>query len=206
MLNLAEDVVSMNHPQHQRVAMGNRLRGMVEVRSSEPVGASVVPVSAPARLRLMGMPISVVTEKQAIDYIFNGIACKRGGWVITPNLDQLRLNGTRPEVRSMYEQADLSLADGMPLIWASRLMMKRWTRWQLRPNRQPTDHQHVYVALFNPAVGKIRTVRAAKSGAIGGSQEGLRYLRRGRLAQAQPASWPLRRDGGLATLCARICI
>ena len=75
----------------------------------------------PARMRLMGMPISVVTERDAIDYVFSCIGAGRGGWVITPNLDQLRLFRARPEVRPMYEQADLILADGMPLIWASRL-------------------------------------------------------------------------------------
>jgi len=39
--------------------------------------------------------------------------------------------------------------------------MKRRTLNQLRPKRQPADHHHVYVVLLDPAVGKIRSVRAA---------------------------------------------
>ena len=36
----------------------------------------------------------------------------RGGWVITPNLDQLRLFHQKPGLRGMYQQASLVLADG----------------------------------------------------------------------------------------------
>ena len=38
--------------------------------------------------------------------------------------------------------------------------MKRRTLKQLRPKRQPADHHHVYVVLLDPAVGKVRKVRA----------------------------------------------
>jgi hypothetical protein len=39
--------------------------------------------------------------------------------------------------------------------------MKRRTLKQLRPKRQPEYHHSVYVALLDPAVGKMRTIRAA---------------------------------------------
>ena len=38
--------------------------------------------------------------------------------------------------------------------------MKRRTLRQLRPARQPADHHSVYVLLLEPAVAKIRKVRA----------------------------------------------
>lgn len=38
--------------------------------------------------------------------------------------------------------------------------MKRRTLKQLRPKRQPEQHHNVYVVLLNPAVGKLRKVRA----------------------------------------------
>jgi len=38
--------------------------------------------------------------------------------------------------------------------------MKRRTLKQLRPKRQPADHHSVYVVLLDPAVAKIRKVRA----------------------------------------------
>ena len=42
-----------------------------------------------------------------------------------------------------------------------RNKMKRRTLRQLRPRRQSQDHHSVYVVLLDPAVAKIRTVRAA---------------------------------------------
>jgi len=39
--------------------------------------------------------------------------------------------------------------------------MRRRTLKQLRPKRQPEQHHHVYVALLDPTVSKIRMVRAA---------------------------------------------
>ncbi len=39
--------------------------------------------------------------------------------------------------------------------------MKRRTLRQLRPKRQTADHHSVYVVLLDPAVGSLRTVRAA---------------------------------------------
>lgn len=75
----------------------------------------------PPRIRLLGMPISILTEAQTNLHIIESLQAGRGGWVITPNLDQLRLFRKTPDLHRMYDQADLIVADGMPLIWASRL-------------------------------------------------------------------------------------
>jgi N-acetylglucosaminyldiphosphoundecaprenol N-acetyl-beta-D-mannosaminyltransferase len=45
----------------------------------------------------------------------------RGGWIITPNVDILRRLCVDEQVRGLAGPADLFVADGMPLIWASRL-------------------------------------------------------------------------------------
>ena len=66
------------------------------------------------------MPIDPITESQAIAHVLGQLDAGRGGWVITPNLDQLRLYRQSPGLRPMYERAELVLADGMPLLWASR--------------------------------------------------------------------------------------
>lgn len=73
------------------------------------------------RVRLMGLPIDSVTAAQAIAAIGRALKSGRGGWVITPNLDQLRQFHRDPSLRPMFETADLVVADGTPLIWASRL-------------------------------------------------------------------------------------
>jgi N-acetylglucosaminyldiphosphoundecaprenol N-acetyl-beta-D-mannosaminyltransferase len=78
-------------------------------------------IQPPPRIRLLGMPLSVVTEEQAVRYVIDSATAGQGGWVITPNLDQLRLYRKQPTLRPMYEEAALITADGMPLVWASRL-------------------------------------------------------------------------------------
>jgi N-acetylglucosaminyldiphosphoundecaprenol N-acetyl-beta-D-mannosaminyltransferase len=82
-------------------------------------------VSLPPRVRLMGMPVDCVTQQEAIAYVLDRLEEGRGGWVITPNLDQLRQYHCWPELRPMYERAQLVLADGMPLLWAARLQRMR---------------------------------------------------------------------------------
>jgi N-acetylglucosaminyldiphosphoundecaprenol N-acetyl-beta-D-mannosaminyltransferase len=69
----------------------------------------------------MGLLVDQVTEREVIARIIDEASAGRGGRVITPNLDQLRLYHELPELRSMYRDATLVVADGMPLVWASRL-------------------------------------------------------------------------------------
>jgi N-acetylglucosaminyldiphosphoundecaprenol N-acetyl-beta-D-mannosaminyltransferase len=45
----------------------------------------------------------------------------RGHWTITANLDHLRRYHCDPVAKGLIDDADLVVADGMPLIWASRL-------------------------------------------------------------------------------------
>lgn len=73
------------------------------------------------RISLMGMQIDHVTEGQAVATIGESLSAGRGGWVITPNLEHLRRFHKEKSLKGYFEQADLVLADGMPLVWASRL-------------------------------------------------------------------------------------
>lgn len=72
-------------------------------------------------IRLLGIPISRVDARGACDHIIAEIEAGRGGWVVTPNLDILRRLVHDSEFRELCAETDLRLADGMPLIWASRL-------------------------------------------------------------------------------------
>ena len=72
-------------------------------------------------MRLMGAPMDVVTEAQAVQAIVDAAANARGHWTITANLDHLRRYRCEPIAKSLINDADLIVADGMPLIWASRL-------------------------------------------------------------------------------------
>jgi N-acetylglucosaminyldiphosphoundecaprenol N-acetyl-beta-D-mannosaminyltransferase len=69
----------------------------------------------------MGMPVDAISQARAIDHVLKTLDLGRGGWVITPNLDQLRQYHRRSDLRPMYERAELVLADGMPLLGAAML-------------------------------------------------------------------------------------
>jgi N-acetylglucosaminyldiphosphoundecaprenol N-acetyl-beta-D-mannosaminyltransferase len=69
----------------------------------------------------MGLPIDRVSEAEAVARAVDGLRHGRGGWICPANLDVLRQAVQAPEVHSLVEQADLVVADGMPLLWASRL-------------------------------------------------------------------------------------
>ncbi|MFM9995270.1 MAG: WecB/TagA/CpsF family glycosyltransferase [Phycisphaerales bacterium] len=75
----------------------------------------------PPRIALMGVEIDRVTMRGAVDHIDGELRAGRGGWVVTPNLEILRRLRTDPEVALLCAPAELRLADGMPLVWASRL-------------------------------------------------------------------------------------
>jgi N-acetylglucosaminyldiphosphoundecaprenol N-acetyl-beta-D-mannosaminyltransferase len=65
--------------------------------------------------------LHAVTERACIARILDELDAGRGGVVVTPNLDHWRRLSRDPAFVDLYRQADLIVADGMPLIWASRL-------------------------------------------------------------------------------------
>jgi N-acetylglucosaminyldiphosphoundecaprenol N-acetyl-beta-D-mannosaminyltransferase len=78
-------------------------------------------MSAGSRVVLRGVAFDAVTEQQVVDRIVVAARGGAGGWVITPNLHFLVRAEGEPELRGLLARADLVIADGMPLIWASRL-------------------------------------------------------------------------------------
>jgi N-acetylglucosaminyldiphosphoundecaprenol N-acetyl-beta-D-mannosaminyltransferase len=73
------------------------------------------------RISLMGMAVDRVDEREAVETILDAREDDRGGVVLTPNLEHLSSFRSDPEVREAFGEAELVVADGMPLIWASRL-------------------------------------------------------------------------------------
>ncbi|HEV8292048.1 MAG TPA: WecB/TagA/CpsF family glycosyltransferase [Tepidisphaeraceae bacterium] len=70
---------------------------------------------------LKGQPIHAISEMGAVEYILSELQVGRGGWCITPNLDHLRRVTRDRKLKALYSHAALIVADGMPLIWASRI-------------------------------------------------------------------------------------
>ena len=75
-----------------------------------------------ARVRIGQLEIDSVTFAQALARIAELVDGRNGGAVFTPNVDHVVKAEHHPDFRRAYSRADLCLADGMPLVWASRLL------------------------------------------------------------------------------------
>ncbi len=100
-------------------------------QASPPPAPAPTPIAPSARLRssndrprvtLGRARIDDVTMDEAIARIEALIARRRPGYVVTPNVDHLVKLQDDAEFREVYARAALVLADGMPLLWASRLL------------------------------------------------------------------------------------
>jgi N-acetylglucosaminyldiphosphoundecaprenol N-acetyl-beta-D-mannosaminyltransferase len=72
-------------------------------------------------VQLEGAALDAITEAQCVKRVMADLAERRGGWIATLNLDHLRLITRSPEYARLCADATLRVADGMPLVWASRL-------------------------------------------------------------------------------------
>jgi N-acetylglucosaminyldiphosphoundecaprenol N-acetyl-beta-D-mannosaminyltransferase len=80
-----------------------------------------VTIEAFNRVDLDGTGFDRLTEAEVVAIVRDAIARGRGGRIMTPNIDILRQAQADAGVRAYLEDADLVVADGMPLVWASRL-------------------------------------------------------------------------------------
>ena len=74
--------------------------------------------------RLFGIAIDALRMSEAVA-LLNGWMCEPSGecrYVVTPNVDHVVMLGERADLRAAYDEASLILADGMPVVLASRLL------------------------------------------------------------------------------------
>ncbi|WP_239105059.1 WecB/TagA/CpsF family glycosyltransferase [Microbispora rosea] len=69
-----------------------------------------------------GVLLDRLTEAQVVARVTAAIECGTGGHVVTPNVDICRAAACDPSLRALIDTAELAVADGMPLVWASRLL------------------------------------------------------------------------------------
>lgn len=72
--------------------------------------------------RILDVAIHRVTLAQTLSFMDEFIGSRRPHQIVTVNSDFLRLAGADPVFREVLNSASLAVADGMPLVWASRLM------------------------------------------------------------------------------------
>jgi N-acetylglucosaminyldiphosphoundecaprenol N-acetyl-beta-D-mannosaminyltransferase len=56
-----------------------------------------------------------------VTFVAEELAAGRGGWIVTANTDHVRRMALDVEFASLCFSASLLVADGMPIVWASRL-------------------------------------------------------------------------------------
>ncbi|WP_432926370.1 WecB/TagA/CpsF family glycosyltransferase [Microbispora sp. CA-135349] len=68
------------------------------------------------------MLLDPLTEEQVVGHVMTALERGVGGHVVTPNVDICRTAARDASLRALIDAAELAVADGMPLVWASRLL------------------------------------------------------------------------------------
>jgi N-acetylglucosaminyldiphosphoundecaprenol N-acetyl-beta-D-mannosaminyltransferase len=121
------------------------------------------------RIRLFGIEIDALRMNDAVARVFDWLDQPAGPcrFVVTPNVDHTVLVQTNAELRAAYRDAGLVLADGWPVVAASRLLRRPLPERVAGSDLTPAlfaaaQHQRplrVYLLGAAPGVGE----RAAKN-------------------------------------------
>jgi N-acetylglucosaminyldiphosphoundecaprenol N-acetyl-beta-D-mannosaminyltransferase len=81
----------------------------------------VASVTLADRVLLDGVAVDAITESEVVAAVRGALGRGEGGRIVTPNVDILRRARMDADVHRYFEDATLVVADGTPLVWASRL-------------------------------------------------------------------------------------
>lgn len=73
-------------------------------------------------MRFLNTRIDNITMKEAVDQIDRMVCGGMGQYVVTPNVDHIVKLEKDAFFKKIYDEADLILADGQPLVWISYLL------------------------------------------------------------------------------------
>lgn len=71
---------------------------------------------------LMGLPFDAITIDEAVAQVRRAAHGRQRCLLVTPNVNFVAESRREPVFRDQLLEADLSICDGMPLIWAARLL------------------------------------------------------------------------------------
>ena len=77
------------------------------------------------RVRFGRLWVDALAFDDALDAVRALVRRGRGGAIFTPNVDHVVMADEHEGLRRAYRRADLSFADGMPLVWTSRILGRR---------------------------------------------------------------------------------
>lgn len=83
---------------------------------------SVDPKTAPVQRQLFGLNFNAVTLDEAVVLLAQAVSGRPARVVVTPNVDHLVNLEENAELKNTYKTADFVFADGMPVVWASKLL------------------------------------------------------------------------------------
>ncbi len=72
-------------------------------------------------VQIAGVTFHAVSEAECVSLVFLELGNGQGGWIVTANLDHLRRCQGGSDYAELISKADLVVADGMPIVWASSL-------------------------------------------------------------------------------------
>jgi N-acetylglucosaminyldiphosphoundecaprenol N-acetyl-beta-D-mannosaminyltransferase len=78
----------------------------------------------PETVTIWGLPMARLTYEETLDEVDRLIERGEPGYFITANLNYAMLSGRDARLRTVNEEAAFVVADGMPMVWYSRLLGK----------------------------------------------------------------------------------
>jgi N-acetylglucosaminyldiphosphoundecaprenol N-acetyl-beta-D-mannosaminyltransferase len=104
-----------------------RLSFLAIICASKERGQSVLIVSTDRILgrkiySIMGLPFDALSESEVVEVVLEHASNRRRLFISTPNLNFLVTAFSDPCFRDSVLQSDLSIADGMPVVWLARLL------------------------------------------------------------------------------------
>lgn len=91
------------------------------IATNQLAETALSPPEPPEAIPLLGLPVHRLTMQQTVEHIVQSVQADQGGWVMTPNVDILRRWKRDSSFRELTRGVSLCVADGMPLVWASRI-------------------------------------------------------------------------------------
>ena len=71
---------------------------------------------------VLGLPFDALTMEESVAKLRQAVQTRSRCLLVTPNLNFVAESARDPSFRDALLEADLSLADGMPLIWTARCL------------------------------------------------------------------------------------
>ncbi len=121
----------------------------MESKNLQSKKKSIKSVSRP-RVKIISLDVDNVTESETIEAIEKIIKARTPKYICTANVDHIIKCKTDAEFAHIYKNAALSVPDGVPLLWASRMLKK--------PLKERVNGTNLFIKLCEVSARKNYTV------------------------------------------------